>query len=225
VETSRLDERHVMVRDQLEKRGIRNPWLLQAMLDIPRHLFVPADYIDKAYEDGPLPIGHNQTISQPYIVASMIELIEPKSSDRVLEVGVGSGYSTAVLSQLVKAVYGIEKEPALLEEAVQKFKGLEFGNIHTKIGDGSLGWKEEAPFDAILVTAASPRIPPSLVAQLKVGGFMVIPIGSRESQKLVRILKRTETHFQEKDLYSVRFVPLIGQEGWSDTGRQPSVNG
>src|ERR1700690_410213 len=116
-----------MVRDQLEKRGIRNPWLLQAMLDIPRHLFVPADYIDKAYEDGPLPIGHNQTISQPYIVASIIELIEPKSSDHVLEVGVGSGYSTTVLSRLVKEVYGIEKEPALLEEAVQKFKGLEFG--------------------------------------------------------------------------------------------------
>lgn len=216
MDISRLDERHVMVKEQLEPRGIRNPWLLQALLDIPRHLFVSPEYQDKAYEDGPLPIGHNQTISQPYIVATMIELIEPKPTDRVLEIGVGSGYSTAVLSRLVKEVYGIEKESFLLKEAIEKFKELESCNILTKADDGTLGWPEKAPFDSILVTAAAPQIPPSLLQQMKVGGVMVIPVGKRAEQQLVRVVKRSENHFQEKTLLPVRFVPLVGKEGWPD---------
>jgi protein-L-isoaspartate(D-aspartate) O-methyltransferase len=204
-----------MVKEQLEKRGIRNPWLLQAMLDVPRHLFIPPDDQNKAYEDGPLPIGCGQTISQPYIVASMIELIEPNRSHRVLEVGVGSGYSAMVLSRLVGQVYGIEREITLLSQAENRFKELGATNINLKKGDGSLGWSEEAPFDSILVAAASPTIPKSLLKQLKIGGVMVLPVGGRLEQELVRVLKRSEDHFQEKVLYGVKFVPLIGEEGWS----------
>ncbi len=137
MDTSRLDERHVMVKEQLEKRGIRHPWLLQAMLDIPRHLFIPPDDRDKAYQDGPLPIGSGQTISQPYIVASMIELIEPKNNHRVLEVGTGSGYSASVLARLVGEVYGIERERLLLAQAGNRFKELGISNVHLKEGDGS----------------------------------------------------------------------------------------
>jgi protein-L-isoaspartate(D-aspartate) O-methyltransferase len=214
--SERLEERHDMVKQQLEKRGIRNPWVLQAMLDTPRHLFVPPEYQDTAYEDGPMPIGKGQTISQPYIVASMAELIEPENTHRVLEIGVGSGYSAAVLSQLVAEVMGVEREPDLLKEAERRFKALNLTNIQAKLGDGSLGWIEKAPFDGILVTAAAPLIPLSLIAQLKVGGVMVIPVGNRDSQKLIRVLKRSEKHFQEKELYGVRFVPLIGKEGWKE---------
>jgi protein-L-isoaspartate(D-aspartate) O-methyltransferase len=214
MDTSRLDERHVMVKEQMEKRGIRNPWLLQAMLDIPRHLFIPPDDRDKAYADGPLPIGSGQTISQPYIVASMIELVEPKSSHRVLEVGVGSGYSATVLSRLVGEVYGVEREGSLLAQAEKRFKELDVPNIHLKEGDGTLGWEEQAPFDAILVAAAAPQIPKTLLRQLKTGGVMVIPVGKRNEQELVRVVKRSEGHFHEKVLYAVKFVPLIGKEGW-----------
>lgn len=214
--TERLEERQIMVKDQLEKKGIRNPWVLKAMLDTPRHLFVPAEYQKMAYEDGPQSIGKGQTISQPYIVASMAELLEPESTDRVLEVGVGSGYSAAILSQLVAEIMGVEREPDLLKEAEKRFKQLNLTNIQVKLGDGSLGWTEKAPFDGILVTASAPRIPPSLLAQLKVGGILVIPIGSRESQNLVRVIKRSEKNFQEKELYGVRFVPLIGKEGWGE---------
>ncbi len=215
MDSSRLEERHVMVKEQLEKRGIRNPWLLQAMLDIPRHVFVPPDDRDKAYEDGPLPIGAGQTISQPYIVASMIELIEPAEAHRVLEVGVGSGYSTAILSRLVKEVYGVEREASLMAQAEKRFKELGIHNVMVRQGDGTLGWEEEATFDSILVTAAAPKIPKPLLRQLKVGGVMIIPVGGRAEQELVRVIKRTEEHFQEKTLYGVRFVPLIGQEGWA----------
>jgi protein-L-isoaspartate(D-aspartate) O-methyltransferase len=214
MDTSRLDERHVMVKEQLEKRGIRHPWLLQAMLDIPRHLFIPPDDRDKAYADGPLPIGSGQTISQPYIVASMIELMEPKASHRVLEVGVGSGYSATVLSRLVGEVYGVEREASLLAQAEKRFKELDVPNVHLKEGDGTLGWEEQAPFDAILVAAAAPQIPKTLLRQLKTGGVMVIPVGKRNEQELVRVVKRSEDHFQEKVLYAVKFVPLIGKEGW-----------
>jgi protein-L-isoaspartate(D-aspartate) O-methyltransferase len=217
MDTTRLSERHVMVKEQLEKRGIHNPWVLQAMLDIPRHLFVSPEDQNRAYGDGPLPIGSGQTISQPFIVASMIELIEPETHQRVLEIGIGSGYSAAVLSRLVAEVYGVEREGSLLAQAAKRFQQLGISKVHVKEGDGSLGWAEKSPFDAILVAAASPRIPPSLISQLKVGGVMVIPVGGRtEGQKLVRVTKRSDTHFQEKELYEVRFVPLIGQEGWEN---------
>ena len=215
-EISRLGERHVMVRDQLEKRGIHNPWVLQAMLDVPRHFFLPESQQGKAYDDGPLPIGGGQTISQPYIVASMIELIEPDPSHRVLEVGVGSGYSIAVLRRIVKEVYGIEKDPALLEQARTRLKQLNLGEVQLKVGDGTRGWPEAAPFDSILVAAGAPQVPASLVDQLKPGGNLIIPIGSRDEQELLRVHKTPSGHIQEKSLYAVRFVPLIGAEGWSE---------
>ena len=203
-----------MVKDQLEKRGIRNPWVLQAMLDIPRHLFVPEDQSPKAYQDGPLPIGFNQTISQPYIVASMIELLDPQKTHRVLEVGLGSGYLAAVLSGLVAEVLAVERESALQEEASKRLVTLGIQNVHANTGDGTLGWAEKAPFDSILVSAGSPRVPKTLLSQLKIGGTLLIPIGNRDEQHLVRVIKRSETHFQEKELYRVKFVPLLGKEGW-----------
>ncbi|HVZ79934.1 MAG TPA: protein-L-isoaspartate(D-aspartate) O-methyltransferase [bacterium] len=215
-EISRLAERHVMVRDQLEKRGIHNPWVLQAMLDVPRHFFLSETQQTKAYDDGPLPIGGGQTISQPYIVASMIELIEPDPSHRVLEVGVGSGYSIAVLRRIVKEVYGVEKDPRLLEQAQARLKQLNLGEVQMRAGDGSLGWPEAAPFDSILVAAAAPKVPASLVAQLKPGGNLVVPVGGREEQDLIRVHKNAAGHIQEKVLYKVRFVPLVGAEGWSE---------
>ena len=218
MDNSRLDERHAMVKEQLEKRGIRNLQVLQAMGDVPRHLFVPPQFQNKAYEDGPLPIESRQTISQPFIVASMIELIEPQTTFRVLEVGVGSGYSAAVLSQLVAQVYGVERDSTLLAQAETKFKEIGLSNIQVKLGDGTLGWEEVSPFDAILVTAGSPRVPTSLLAQLKIGGVMVIPVGKREEQNLMRVVKRSKDGYLEKTLYPVRFVPLIGKEGWPGAG-------
>src|SRR5579871_2806549 len=142
MDSSRLSERHVMVKEQLEKRGIHNPWVLQAMLDIPRHFFIPESQHMKAYDDGPLPIGQDQTISQPYIVAAMIEAIDPEPSHRVLEVGVGSGYSASVLRRIVQDVYGIERNPVLLEEAKKRIEKLGLGHVNLKEGDGTLGWPE-----------------------------------------------------------------------------------
>jgi protein-L-isoaspartate(D-aspartate) O-methyltransferase len=214
MDSSRLSERHVMIKEQLEKRGIHNPWVLQAMLDVPRHFFIPESQHMKAYDDCPLPIGQEQTISQPYIVAAMIEFIEPELEKRVLEVGVGSGYSVAVLRRIVQEVYGIERNPKLLEEAKRRLERLGLGHVNLKEGDGTLGWSEAAPFDAILVTAGSPKVPETLLGQLKEGGVLVIPVGSREEQKLLRIVKKPGGHFQEKKLFAVRFVPLIGAEGW-----------
>jgi protein-L-isoaspartate(D-aspartate) O-methyltransferase len=215
-EISRLGERHVMVKNQLETRGIHNPWVLQAMLDIPRHFFLPESQQGKAYDDGPLPIGGGQTISQPYIVASMIELIEPEPEHRVLEVGVGSGYSIAVLRRIVKEVYGIERDPTLLDQAQTRLKQLNLGEVQLKAGDGTLGWSEAAPFDAILVAAGAPKVPQSLLDQLKPGGSLVIPVGGREEQQLLRVHKNAQGHIQEKALYAVRFVPLVGAEGWPE---------
>jgi protein-L-isoaspartate(D-aspartate) O-methyltransferase len=210
----RLKERHLMVKEQLEQRGIRNPWLLQAMLDIPRHLFVPAEQQDNAYEDGPLPIGHGQTISQPYVVAAMVERIEPLNTDRVLEVGLGSGYSTAVLSRLVQKAYAIDREPSFIHPARERFRQLGISNVEAKEGDGTLGWPEEAPFDAIVVTAAGPQIPPSLLQQLKVDGRLVMPIGDTQRQVLKKVVKESSTSYKDENIFDVRFVPLVGKEGW-----------
>ncbi len=183
MDTDRLDERHTMVKDQLEKRGVRNPWVLQAMLDIPRHRFVPEDQQPKAYQDGPLPIGFGQTISQPYIVASMIELLEPQKTHRVLEVGLGSGYLAAVLAGLVGEVFAMEKEPQLMDSALARLKSIGISNVETRTGDGTLGWVEKAPFDSILVSAGSPRVPKSLLTQLKIGGILVDPGGEQGRTK------------------------------------------
>ncbi len=212
----RMEERRDMVKEQLEKRAIREPRLLKAMLDVPRHLFVPPHLQEDAYKDGALETGKGQSISQPYIVASMIQSIEPQTTHRILEVGTGSGYSAAVLSCLVQKVYTIERDESLISPALRIFKDLSLSNIQVKKGDGSIGWAEEKPFDSILVTAAVPQTPPALASQLKVGGVMVLPVGGRGEQKLFRVVKRGEGRYQEKELYAVRFVPLIGEQAWKE---------
>jgi protein-L-isoaspartate(D-aspartate) O-methyltransferase len=202
--------RQEMVASQLEGRAIKDPAVLDAMRKIPRHRFVPEGLVERAYEDGPLPIGEGQTISQPYIVAWMTELIAPRPGVRVLEIGTGSGYQAAVLAECVDEVDTIEVVPLLGRRAERLLRELGYRNIRTRIGDGYHGWPERAPFDAILLTAAPPDdIPKPLLDQLKVGGRLVAPIG-RGFQTLVRIT-RTETGFQREDLGPVRFVPMTGK--------------
>jgi protein-L-isoaspartate(D-aspartate) O-methyltransferase len=196
-----------MVQQQIERRGIEDPRVLQALRDVKRHLFVPEEERDSAYEDHPLPIGHGQTISQPYIVALMTETIEPKATDRVLEIGTGSGYQAAVLSKLVAEVYSIEIVEPLGRAAAERLQQLGFANVHVKVGDGYQGWPEHAPFDAIVVTAAPPEIPPALIEQLAEGGRMVLPVGTTFQELMLvqkkggQILKRVIT--------AVRFVPMV----------------
>ena len=194
--------------------GIRDERVLGAMMSVPRHYFVTEALRGRAYDDNALPINLNQTISQPYIVARMTELLELTSRDRVLEIGAGSGYQTAILAQLASQVYAIERIGELAREAHDRIRALGINNATVKAFDGTLGWNAYAPYDAILVAAGGPRIPDPLVAQLKVGGRLVIPIGAtRDSQKLVRVIK-TETKPKIEELGSCQFVPLIGQHGW-----------
>ncbi|MFN3504936.1 MAG: protein-L-isoaspartate(D-aspartate) O-methyltransferase [Caldimicrobium sp.] len=203
-----------MVETQIKNRGIRDEKVLQAMLKVPRHLFVEEALRDQAYGDFPLPIGEGQTISQPYIVALMTEALELKGTERVLEVGTGSGYQTAILAEIALWVYTIEKYPVLQERAKRiLLNELGYKNITFKIGDGSLGWKEASPFDAIIVTAASPQVPPPLIDQLAEGGRIVIPVGDEYSQMLVKGVKKGGSLYQ-KTLEPVRFVKLIGAYGF-----------
>jgi len=195
-----------MVAEQIERRGVVDPRVLRAMEAVPRHLFVPESHRAHAHEDGPLPIGEGQTISQPYIVAFMSEAIHPRPEDRVLEIGTGSGYQTAVLSRLVRRVYSIETRPRLAEAARERLDALGCDNVTLRVGDGHDGWPEEAPFDAILVTAAPRVAPGSLLDQLAPGGRLVIPIGGLE-QELVRMTRRVD-RIEEETLLPVRFVPL-----------------
>lgn len=197
-----------MVREQIERRGVTDGRVLRAMASVPRHLFVPEYLRDSAYDDGPLPIGEDQTISQPYIVAFMTEAIRPRPADRVLEVGTGSGYQTAVLAGLVKHVYSTEVRPRLAEAARARLVELGCSNVTLRVDDGSGGWPEESPFDAILVTAAAHRVPEALMEQLGMGGRLVIPIGSGD-QELVRVT-RGRGGFDRERLLPVRFVPLVG---------------
>jgi len=199
-------ERARMVLEQIERRGVMDPRVLRAMESVPRHLFVPEAYRGGAYEDGPLPIGEGQTISQPYIVAFMSEAIRPRPTDRVLEIGTGSGYQTAVLSRLVRHVFTIEIRPQLGEAAGARLREIGCANVTARVGDGHDGWPEEAPFDAILVTAAPPETPQALLDQLAVGGRLVIPLGTLD-QELVRLTRR-EHGFDRETLLPVRFVPL-----------------
>ena len=199
-------ERTRMVREQIERRGIVDPRVLQAMESVPRHLFVPDSFQGSAYEDGPLPIGEGQTISQPYIVAFMSEAIRPLSTDRVLEIGTGSGYQTAVLSRLVRHVFTIEMRPQPVETARARLREIGCDNVTLRVGDGHEGWPEEAPFDAILVTAAPRETPQALLDQLVPGGKLVIPLGTLD-QELVRLTRR-ESGFDRESLLPVRFVPL-----------------
>lgn len=206
--------RREMVRDQIEKRGIRDQNILAAFLKVPRHLFVEESLRHRAYEDYPLPIGEEQTISQPYTVAFMTQALMLKSVDKVLEIGFGSGYQTAILLEIVKRVYGIERLPNLTHKAGQNLESLGYSGFQLKVGDGTLGWPEEAPFDAIVVAAGSPKVPQPLMNQLAIGGRIVIPVGDRYSQTMTRITRLGEIEYKEENLGSFRFVGLIGEEGW-----------
>jgi protein-L-isoaspartate(D-aspartate) O-methyltransferase len=205
------DERMGMVRSQIQARGIHDQEVLLAMENVPRHEFVPKDYVSQAYDDHPLPIGYGQTISQPYIVALMTELLEPKPGDRVLEIGTGSGYQAAVLSQLVRDVYTVEIKPVLYERSRALLRDLGYGNVHPRSGDGYFGWEEEAPFDGIMITAAVDHIPPPLLRQLAPGGKMVLPLGNPFGyQNLVVVEKRGED-YEVRQVTGVLFVPMTGQ--------------
>lgn len=196
-----------MVRDQIEARGVRDPRVLEAMRSVERHLFVPEREKARAYNDTPLPIGYGQTISQPYIVAYMCEALELTGNEKVLEIGTGSGYHAAVLSLLAKEVFTIEILEPLAKEAQRRLESLGFTNVKVRCADGYKGWPEEAPFDAIVVTAAPPEIPQELVNQLKIGGRMVVPVGEG-IQELVRVTKE-EKGVRTERLLPVRFVPMV----------------
>jgi len=207
--------RRAMVEEQIRKRGIRSPRVLEALARVPRHLFVPEDLIEHAYEDRALGIGERQTISQPYMVAAMTDYLELQGAERVLEIGAGSGYQAAVLAELAREVVTIEKNGSLAESARARLAALGYHNIRVEIGDGTLGWPESAPFDAILVAAAAPSIPPPLVAQLAEGGRLVIPVGQNDQQMLMRI-RKLGNEISEEKLFPCQFVPLRGAYGWPD---------
>jgi protein-L-isoaspartate(D-aspartate) O-methyltransferase len=207
--------RNRMVDSQLVSRGIKDAKVLLAMRKVPRHRFVEEALISQAYGDYPLPIGEKQTISQPYIVALMTEALELKGTERVLEIGTGSGYQTTILAELAEKVYSIERIYPLSVKARRLLDELGYLNVVLKVGDGTLGWKEEAPYDAVMVTAGSPDVPQPLVDQLAVGGRLVIPVGDRYSQSLVRVARATEG-IKKSDLGGCRFVNLVGQHGWQE---------
>jgi protein-L-isoaspartate(D-aspartate) O-methyltransferase len=210
-----------MVERQIVARGVSDPRVLAAMREVPREAFVPASLAELAYEDAPLPIEEAQTISQPFIVASMAEALELSPGDRVLEIGAGSGYAAAVLSRLAASVYTVERHPALAEGARQRLAELGYDNVSVLCGDGTLGWPEHAPYDGIIVAAGGPDVPPSLLAQLAPGGRLVIPIGATpREQELVRVRRYGPgpEDFRRESLGAVRFVPLVGAEGWQEEG-------
>ena len=209
-----------MIVNQVANRGLRDARVLAAMAWTPREWFLAPHLARSAYDDGPLPIGSGQTISQPYIVALMTASLTPRRKDRILEIGTGSGYQTAILAHLVARVYTIERLPDLLVEAEERFRRLGGGltNIETRMGDGAAGWPEEAPFDGIIVTAAAPRVPEPLLTQLAPGGRLVIPIGDLASQELV-VLQRTPGGIAERSAGGVRFVPLISRLAFAEERR------
>lgn len=210
-----LAQRRSMVERQLRARGIHDVRVLEAFSRIPREQFVLEEDRDQAYEDHPVPIGCAQTISQPYMVAIMTQVLAPSPSDRVLEIGTGSGYQTAVLCELAKEVFSIERVAELSERASLALQYIGFSNFHTRIGDGSLGWREEAPFDGIMVTASAPEIPASLKSQLAEGGRLVMPVGPTGMQTLM-VLTRQGGKTDEEAVCECVFVKLIGKEGWQD---------
>jgi protein-L-isoaspartate(D-aspartate) O-methyltransferase len=209
-------ERQDMVQRQIRARGIRDAKLLGAFSRVPRHEFVPPGQRGMAYDDTPLPIGHGQTISQPYMVALMTEALHVGVGDKVLEVGTGSGYQAAVLAELGCSVHTVEREAALAEQAERRLRRLGYDGVRVHLGDGTLGLPEEAPFQGIVVTAAGPRVPESLLGQLDpAGGRLVIPVGDRSFQELLRVARQGD-RFPEERLGGCRFVPLLGEEGWAD---------
>jgi protein-L-isoaspartate(D-aspartate) O-methyltransferase len=209
--------RHLMVERQIAARGLRNPDLLRAMRVVPREAFVEPEAVKRAYEDAPLKIEEGQTISQPYIVGLMIERAGIKSGSVVLEVGTGSGYAAAVMSRIAGNVYTVERYGTLAKLAMRRFDRLGYKNIMVRVGDGTKGWPQVAPFDAIIVAASGPSPPQALKEQLAVGAHLIIPIGPEDDQRLFRITRSSVSVFEEIDLGGVRFVPLIGEQGWKET--------
>jgi protein-L-isoaspartate(D-aspartate) O-methyltransferase len=198
----------------LYKKGIKNKSVLTAIRDVPRELFVPYDILDKSYDDSALPIDCGQTISQPYTVAYMSELLDPRVGDKILEIGTGSGYQSAIIAKMGAKVFSVERIRYLYENAKRLFEKLDIV-INLRYGDGSLGWREESPFDSAIITAAAPEIPKSIIYQLKIGGKLIVPIGSQDSQWMYIVTRTGESRYDYKKLNKFRFVPLIGKEGWN----------
>jgi len=209
--------RERMVAQQIQVRGVYDPRVLAAMRKVPRHLFIPRHLWDQAYNDYPLPIGEDQTISQPYIVALMTEILEIKATDRVLEIGTGSGYQAAILAELAAAVFSIDRVGSLAYQAEAVLKSLGYQNIKIRVGDGTLGWPEEMPFEGIIVTAGAPKVPRPLAEQLALGGRLVIPVGDRWSQTLTCV-RQTKEGLKFEYHGGCRFVRLIGAHGWEEGG-------
>lgn len=205
--------RKQMVEKQIEARGIYDTRVLSAMRSVPRHLFVSEALMDQAYSDFPLPIGEQQTISQPFIVAEMTQALQLTTEDRVLEIGTGSGYQAAILAQIAYRVYTVERLHPLYIKTRKLFDQLGYHNIVTRYSDGTSGWKDESPFDAIIVTAGAPEIPTALVNQLAIGGRMVIPVGDQNTQDLIKLVRDKEG-VQQTNLGGCRFVKLVGEHGW-----------
>jgi protein-L-isoaspartate(D-aspartate) O-methyltransferase len=220
-ESELVKTRERMVARQIEGRGIIDPVLLAAMREVPREAFVGEKYEKHAYDDGPLPILEGQTISQPYVVALMIDALKLKPGDRVLEIGTGSGYAAAVLGKIVTEVYTVERIKELVRFARQNLAALGYDNVHVLQGDGTLGWPDHSPYNGIVVSAGGPQVPVTLKEQLAVGGHLVIPIGKEQrAQQLVRVTRSSEERYTESKLGHVRFVPLIGEQGWEkESGR------
>ncbi|MCK4250440.1 protein-L-isoaspartate(D-aspartate) O-methyltransferase [candidate division WOR-3 bacterium] len=206
-------ERERMVKEQIIARGIKDNRVIEAMKKVPRHLFVDKTYYHQAYNDYPLPIGHDQTISQPYMVAAMTEILELKGNEKVLEIGTGSGYQTAILALLCSKVYSIDRISELTRKARLKVDNLGFKNINLIVGDGSLGWPDYAPYTGILVTAGAPEIPNTLIEQLDENGRLVIPVGNEFSQ-ILNLVKKHKGRIYRKEFFGCTFVPLIGKSGW-----------
>ncbi len=212
--------REAMVEHKIAGRGVRSSTVLEAMRTVPREAFLPEHLREFAYEDAPLPIAEGQTISQPYIVALMTEALGLKGGEDVLEIGTGSGYAAAILSRIAGNVYTVERIGQLAERAATALSDLGYRNVHVLHADGTRGWPDHAPYDAIIVAAGGPVVPESLKRQLKIGGRLVIPVGGgRQVQELVRVVRDSEHKYRTEDLAGVRFVPLIGAEGWTPEGR------
>ena len=208
-------QREEMVRNQIEARGIKSPRVLAAFRRVPRHLFVSEALRDQAYGDYPLPIGEQQTISQPFIVAEMTQALDLGEDDRVLEIGTGSGYQAAILAQIVYRVYTIERKHSLYLQTRNLFDKLHYHNIVMKYADGTKGWRDESPFDGIIVTAGAPQIPDVLIDQLGEGGRLVVPVGNQHTQELIKIF-RDDQNIRQTNLGGCRFVKLVGKHGWKE---------
>jgi protein-L-isoaspartate(D-aspartate) O-methyltransferase len=214
-------ERRLMIETQIRKRGVSSPRVLEAMASVRRHEFIPLQFRNEAYADKPLPIGEGQTISQPYMVAAMTEALDLTGSERVLEIGTGSGYQAAVLSQLVSQVLTVESHTSLALAAQERLTNLGYENVHVHNGDGSAGFPDAAPYDAILVTAGAPEIPQVFASQLREGGRLVIPVGDRDDQELVRA-QMENGRLKSRVLFNCKFVLLLGRYGWNRLDRKLS---